>query len=254
MVEHWRKPNAFKHGIFLKSATVLPGEDRREYGQLVDELIEEWKPDGAAEYEAVLTMADARWRKLRAQTYRHIQFWRNRIDVNHPSYDEHLGLKHFLAAVAGSPEDFDLAAAAFLHPKQIDRLKRKCPRQNFGNNKEWVLAMFSEMKEELEPPLPQMSKKMLADFKGFQAEMESFRIINRAADTFTDKVFERELAIDERLDATFDRAFKRLIQIKAAKQALGLARPAAVVDQPTKNLAAKISERVKRSARRPSNR
>ena len=252
MFERWRKPNAFKHGIFLRSATLLPGEDKQEYRQLVDELIEEWNPDGAAEYDAVLTMADAKWRKLRAQIYRRARFDHNLLDVSHPSYNKDLALKYFLTFMAGSPEDFDVAAPVFLERKQIDRLKQKCPRQNFGNYKEWVLAMFKEMKEELEPSLPKMSKKELAEFKGIQADMESFALINQASLTFTDEAFERELAIDERLDAMIDRAIKRLIQIKAAKQALGLARPAVVLDQPTKNVAARSSERVKRSARQHS--
>jgi len=253
MFERLRKANAFKHGIF-SSSTVLPGEDARQYWQSVQELIEEWKPDGASEYEAVLTMADARWRKLRAQIYRRLRFDENRIDINHPSYDERLALRYFIALIAARPENFDVTAAKLLHPEQIDRLKRKFPRQNFGNIKEWGVAIANEMKSKLEPPLPQMSKKELADFKFFQANMERLGLLNRAVDTFTDEAFERELGIDERLDAIFDRALKRLIQIKAWKPALGLARPAVVLDQPTKNVAVRISERVKRSARRPSNR
>ncbi|HXW31357.1 MAG TPA: hypothetical protein VEK55_18500 [Xanthobacteraceae bacterium] len=75
-----------------------------------------------------------------------------------------------------------------------------------------------------------------------------------AAATFTDEFFEGELALDERLDTIIDQAIKRLIHIKAAKQALGIPRSVAAVDQPKKNAAARISERVKRSARRPSNR
>jgi len=117
--------------------------------------------------------------------------------------------------------------------------------------------------------LPELTQMARLDFeqagvREITSDLEPFRwIFNRLGERRShqasrcdfDEVLEKELALDERLDAIADRAIKRLIQIKAAKQALGLARPVpAVVDQPTKNVAARISERVKRSARRPSNR
>jgi hypothetical protein len=256
MVERWKKPNAFKHGIFVRSATVLPGEDKKEYWQLVDELVEEWKPDGAAELEAVLTIADATWRKLRAQRYRRSRLLQNSLDIKHPSFDEHLGYAIFFGEIATRPENFDVAAAVFLHPAKIAHLKRKYPRQNFASTEEWLQAIEDELtlETEIKPP-PDLPEEMMAAFKSLEATADKCGHISRAAQTFTDDVFERELAIDERLDAIIDKAIKRLIQIKAAKQALGLARPVAVVvDQPTKNAAARISERVKRSARRPNNR
>lgn len=43
----------------------------------------------------------------------------------------------------------------------------------------------------------------------------------RSAASFTDDLFNRELVLDERLDAMIDRAVKRLVQTKAMKQALG---------------------------------
>jgi hypothetical protein len=256
MAERWKKPNAFKHGVFVRSATVLPGEDKKEYLQLVDELVEEWKPNGATEFEAVLTIADARWRKLRAQKYRKIRLLQNRLDIKHQSFDEDLGLVMFVGEISARPEYFDTAAAAFLRPHKIDDLKRKFPRQNFASNEEWIQAIVDEITLELEiEPPPQLPEKLMAGFKSFHTMINNRALTNQAAATFTDDVIERELGIDERFDAIIDKAIKRLILIKGAKQALGLARPVAVViDQPTKNAAARISERVKRSPRRPNNR
>jgi hypothetical protein len=39
--------------------------------------------------------------------------------------------------------------------------------------------------------------------------------------TFSDNLFDRAIALDERLNAMIDRAIKRLIHIKAMKQMLG---------------------------------
>jgi hypothetical protein len=253
MVERWRKPNAYKHGAFLSSHTVLPGEDEQEYEELLEALTEEWLPDGAAEHEAVLTMADLRWRKTRAQRYRQERLKQNLLDVKHPSFDESVGLAYFGALMLGEPEHFDALAAVFLRPIKIDQLKRKFPRQNFASIKEWAQAIINEVASELDPSSG-LPKGKRAEFDRISTELDNLGLIGRAALTFTDDVLERELAIDERLDAMFDRVLKRLIQTKAAKQALGLPRSAAAVDQPTKNAAARISDRVKRTARRPRNR
>jgi len=45
--------------------------------------------------------------------------------------------------------------------------------------------------------------------------------LSRSAATFSDDVFNQEIALDQRIDAMIDRAVKRLIQIKAMKQMLG---------------------------------
>jgi hypothetical protein len=250
------KPNALKHGIFVRSAAVLPGEDEKDYWQLVDELVEEWKPDGAAEFEAVVTIADAEWRKLRAQRYRRVRLFQNSIDVKHPPFNERVGLECFVLLMRSKPELFAGAAAMFLLPYRIEQLERKFPRQNFASIEVWAQAIINEITLEVEiKPPPQMPEKLMAGFKNFHTMIDKRDLISQAAATFTDDVIERELAIDERLDAMIDRAIKRLILIKGSKQALGLARPVVVVvDQPRKNVAARISERVKRSAIRTNNR
>jgi hypothetical protein len=48
--------NAVKHGAFAKTA-VLPGEDPAEFEELHSALIEEWKPVGPTEEDAVLSIA-----------------------------------------------------------------------------------------------------------------------------------------------------------------------------------------------------
>jgi hypothetical protein len=65
-MSNWKpkRPNAHKHGAFAKTA-ILPGEDPLEFEYLHHALIEEWKPIGPTEEDAVLSIAKGMWRKRR---------------------------------------------------------------------------------------------------------------------------------------------------------------------------------------------
>lgn len=54
---------------------------------------------------------------------------------------------------------------------------------------------------------------------------ESKLALTNSAATFSSDLFERAIAIDERLNAMIDRAIKRLVQIKAMKQVLAPKKP-----------------------------
>jgi hypothetical protein len=59
-----RRPNALKHGAFSGSV-ILPGEDPREFEQLVNAVFAEWQPSGPVEEDAARSLASAIWRKDR---------------------------------------------------------------------------------------------------------------------------------------------------------------------------------------------
>jgi hypothetical protein len=58
-----KRPNAHNHGVFSETA-ILSGEDEREFEKLRAALIEEWRPVGAIEEDAVLSIAKAVWRTV----------------------------------------------------------------------------------------------------------------------------------------------------------------------------------------------
>ena len=64
----WKRPNAQKHGAFSVCPTI-PGEDPREFQELHSALIDEWQPSGPSEEDAVFSLADLMWSKLRAQRF-----------------------------------------------------------------------------------------------------------------------------------------------------------------------------------------
>ena len=232
-----RRFNAYKHGVFA-ATPIIPGEDPREFETLYSDLIKEWVPAGATETEAVFSLASAIWRKRRAQLFLEVRLMKNSLDVNHPSFDESLGLLRLAAAMIKEPETaFQKYATRRLRPDMINYLMQKFPVSEFETYSEWTQAIINEIKAVL---LPQATAKRaeltdeLREPPDELRETDAARLVYKAQElarkialfggpAVSDDLFERELALVERLDAMIDRAVKRLVQIKAIKQMLGQA-------------------------------
>lgn len=127
----WKHPNAYKHGVF-NQITIVPGENPKEFAALLADLVHEWKPDGPTEEDAVLSIAQAMWRKRRAQTFLGIQLLKNICNPRHPAYDEYINLTFFAAYLRNKPETaFEEYASRCLQPDMIRLLEQKFPRSNF---------------------------------------------------------------------------------------------------------------------------
>jgi hypothetical protein len=223
-----KQPNAQKHGVFAQMA-ILPGEDPKEFEKLHSDLTEEWAPVGAIEEDAVLRIAKAVWRKRRVQNFLAIQMLGNSCNPMHPSYSEIRGLGAFVAFMTTEPEvAFEEYAKRTLRTDKIDYLKQKFPRSNFESASEWVQAVIDEIHSVLIPNSPDIQGGDLV-------------ALARSAATFSDDVFNQELALDERLDAMIDRAVKRLIQIKVTTPMLAQTSTERVEVQPRAIAARKTS-------------
>jgi hypothetical protein len=211
--------NAVKHGAFAKT-TILPGEDPAEFEELHFSLIEEWKPVGPTEEDAVLSIAQGVWRKRRAQKLLQAQIANRRFDQNEPLYDEAERVKRFLSVIDTAPfvafvdiapelfkPLYDNLVSTVLPARQAKYLQEKCPREHFKSGSEWLQALRNEITSVLLPSYAIVGEVPEA-------------VLGRAAEFFTPEVFKQELAVDERVDAMIDRAVKRLVQTKAIKQML----------------------------------
>jgi len=126
-----KRPNAQKHGVFA-APTILPGEDPREFAELLSGLVEEWAPVGPTEEDAVLSLAKGIWRKCRVQKFLEVELMKNILDPHHGSFSERLGLINFVNFMTAEPEEaFDLHAPRCLREYRIEYLKGKFPRGNF---------------------------------------------------------------------------------------------------------------------------
>jgi hypothetical protein len=205
-----RRPNAFKHGAF-SAAAILPGEDPNDFLKLHSGLIKEWKPDGATDEDAVLSLANAIWRKRRAQKFLEVRLLQKSFDPSHPGYDEKLALMSFATCISVEPETAFANYGRLLRPDKIEYLTSKYPRSSF-NSVKWAEAIIREIHSVLIPKL------MLR-----HPEDEQVSEFLQTAAAISDDDFKNEITLNERLDVMVDRAVKRLIQIKAMKQMLGSA-------------------------------
>jgi hypothetical protein len=204
-----KQPNAYKHGIFSRTA-IVPGEDREEFEALYSSLIQEWMPDGATEEDAVLSIANAIWRKRRAQKFLEIRLKKNNVDPSHASYNEDYSLKLFMHILRAQPDAaFKEYAGRCLRPDKVEFLKNKFPRSNYESSQEWADAIITEIKSVLLSDVPE------------DHPSAKLGLLFLSAETFTDDFFDHEVRLDERLDIMIDRAVKRLIQTKAMKAMLG---------------------------------
>jgi hypothetical protein len=217
-----KRPNALKHGVFAVNAAI-PGEDPREFQELFSALVDEWQPSGPTEVDAVSTLADAMWRKLRAQKFLRAKVTANTFDPRHPTFDEARGLFLFSCHMRSEAEiAFEKHASSYLRADKINHLKRKFPRSNYKSTEEWAEAIITEIRTELVPAAlgPRLKPgEKLDDYSGAfrkaAVEMQLFLCIIHAREFLDD-----ELNVLERLDGRIVRAVKHLVQTKAMKQML----------------------------------
>jgi hypothetical protein len=198
---------------------ILSWEDPQEFTKLHAALIEEWRPVGPTEEDAVFSIAKGMWRKRRMQRFLPWQMERCRLDPNHPAYDRAHALRVFSNSIANDPDQFEHYAFKALRAGDADHVLRKFPRKNYPTL-EWGLAIQEEVTSVLLP----------AAECGSSTEL----LVARDASFFSQEVVKNELAVDDRIDAMIDRAVKRLVQTKAMKQMLGTTSPDARTDRTKK--------------------
>ena len=234
LVQKQKRPNAQKHGVFAVNPAI-PGEDPREFEELHSALIEEWQPSGPTEADAVFSLADLMWRKLRAQRFLQGELIANTYDICSPSFDERFGLNIFICCLRWEPETaFERRASRILTADTISHLTQKFPRSNYQSTSEWAQAVIMEIKSVLLPAAP---PSLGATGECNWPEPVRKMVVERqvaASIIYARKYLEDDLNLRERLDAMIHRQFKHLIQVKAMKEMLRQTSAAREGEQPKK--------------------
>src|SRR5579862_4949413 len=211
-----KRPNATKHGVF-SAITILPGEDAIEFRRLLLGLILEWHPEGPTEDDTVVSIAQAMWRKERIQKFIQVRLYNDRINPNHPSYDEAFSLEGLAFGMKVDPESaFSETRPAVLRAEKAYCLEQKFPRENYTTTSEWAQAVIDEINTVL---IPARSLEKLGPEVDVPTIKAQAAFMQSAASLWGD-LLEKEVALIERQEAIIDRLTKRLIQVKAAKQML----------------------------------
>jgi len=214
--EH-KRPNALRHGLFA-NAVILPGEDRREFQELLIELIDEWKPSGPTLRDAVFELADLKWKLRRLRKFIQNKVSLSTFDPRSPAFDEDMGLLAFAHYLRSEPETcFEQRASNFLRPDKINHLKQKFPRPNYQSTSEWAEAVIKEiyLLSLQAPETPELDDKFREALREWKAECQVAGTI-----TLASELFEYELKQSELLEARTARKIKFLIELKTMQQML----------------------------------
>jgi hypothetical protein len=217
-----KRPNAQKHGLFARPL-IIPGEDPREFDQILAELIAEWKPAGPTLRDALSDLAETKFRKRRLKNYVQTELNLHTFNPHHPAFDEVWGFAMFIHYLGAEPEAcFDKHAKTYLRPDKIDDLKQKFPRTNYQSTAEWAKAVTTEILSVLLPAKPQFE----APEPGYRAdELEQV-----AREWSTDQqvagsiahareLLEYELKETERLNAMIVKQTRHCAELKAWEEA-----------------------------------
>jgi hypothetical protein len=185
-----RRPNALKHGVFSSNA-LLSGENPKEFNKLVRSLTDEFELSGAFEEETVLTLANCIWRRRRLDMF--MERRRSRAD-----YDALLRLKK---KISEETEDLD---ESYRNQLQTD------VQQAFSN-----VNSFTEgtIRDRLTPMFNLLGwdEESRTEWIGEAMDVENLPDV-------TLEELQRELDLQDRLEAMIDRCVKRFVYIKTSKR------------------------------------
>ena len=235
-----RKPggrnNAFKHGAFAE-AVILPGEDINEFKELHQSLINEWKPEGPTEHDAVLSLAKCMWRKRRFARYQQNEVARlekksSELQRLEKESDEDLKLLFKFSddtqsGVLGPITEQNLSTK--LGEQWADYFRSRFPRKNYDSDSAWLSAVMHEIDYKLTPELFKIWRKSSGVPKVDEVSSNEERMA-------------RELAMEERIDAMIDKIIKRLGQIKTLKEIVIGNRHASFTNEPLKKIESPASQ------------
>jgi len=237
-----KRPNAEKHGVFSADRTI-PGEDPREFEELHSALIDEWKPSGPTEEDAVFSLADLMWRKRRAQYFLQSKLTAITRNPEHHAFDEEAGLPAFIEWMRADPEAAFEVDARFLIGDTINHLKQRFPRSNYESTSEWAEAVIREIECMLlastifDTPSEDDSH-VRVETRGLTRHLKFLSSLIDSSEWF-----EEELKVRERLDANVSRVVKFLIQTKTMKQMLRQTGALERADERPKKIAAKSASK-----------
>ncbi len=215
-----KRPNAQKYGVFTRPV-IIPGEDPREFQELLGELIDEWNPTTPSQRDAVLDLAETKWRKRRLKKAVQTELYVYTFDPNHPGFNKVWGFHMFLHHLQTKPERALEYAEKCLRAGTINYLNRKCPRSNYKSTPEWVEAVRSEILAVLLPAVPGYGRRE-AQLDDLEKAVHEWKTDQQVAASMCREreLLEYEFKQIERLDGRIARQVKFLVELKTMQQIL----------------------------------
>ncbi len=206
---------------------LLPGEDPKQFDELVQALNDEWQPDGFIEEDTVITLADYIWRRDRLDAL----LTKERFGRRPPDRNE--GMKLLLGWALKNLDEPDK-----LRNKIVEELKGRIFPRVMNRDSGILQAIHAlqpvlkgtEFWNQLPPAANVIDRAFETLFDAFginqekrQTVMDSYwKDLEQWTIVMTAEEFERELGLRERLDSMIDRCIKRLLHLKAGKRMVAL--------------------------------
>jgi hypothetical protein len=220
--------------VGFAASPVLPGEDGREFVMLFTRLAEEHAAEGDLEFDAVLTMAAALWRKQNLSIYKLAAEARARYGRFFNFPNDRAG---FLRYISRECEALLLAAQATVEQQEK---RHESTQSNDENNQVANCLHLNDLEDDprlLGTEGMRMSKMITATERmtAFMSEALDPEILAESKQVGEDRVRDplinlallgelvtpgcltAELDMIERLDATIDRSYSRLKKYQAAR-------------------------------------
>jgi hypothetical protein len=219
----YKRPNALKHGVYA-TPVLIPGENQKEFEDLLAELLDEYKPRGPSLRHAVHCLADSMWRLRRLKKSVQTELDENTFDPRHPAFNEVWGSLVFLHYLQTEPETcFDNHAKKYLRRDKINDLEQKFPQTNYQSTAEWAEAITTEILSGLQPAKPQFETPPELGFRADELEqaLREWRTDRQVKGSivYSRELLEYELKETERLNAMIVKQTRHCAELKAWEEA-----------------------------------
>jgi hypothetical protein len=200
MTDKSKRPNALKHGA-TSQEPMLWGERQEDYDALRDGLVAEWAPEGPTEENLVHTLLDLLWRHRRLSSFEKLEA-QQKLDSIHQQND----ISDFADALRRLVPDFEKATSKELVDEVLATLAQE---EREAILHKWPLGKDEDPKG--------WGARIAKGLQGWKYEKRTGRAEFLAMHDQSD--LDVAIIRRERLDAKIEQTVKRLVQLKAAKQA-----------------------------------
>jgi hypothetical protein len=201
-----------KHGAFSKIA-LFPGEDPEELQRLRSAIMDEYRPNGPSEEDAVSTITMCIWRKLRVEVHiagKAVERQNNREQA-----------PRLTLGALGLESDSIARILRTCAPDIRERIEQKFARSSYATESEWNVAVRDHLELVLRSELVPPDGEAVSEPQPLDLTAVFFS--SKPSEVSDEQLVDTELKAVERLDAMMDHAVKRLMQIKAMKQLMNSA-------------------------------
>ena len=207
--------NALRHGGYFRG--LLPWESREEFEALHKSFLEDWKPDGALQEQAVLSLSQWTWKRRRVLEGSEISYYRSPVAESLKSGE--VSWDDVVQHQSKVPEETQVLLSSQI--KLVENLNRVCSRigdhyywTNTSEGKE-VQSHLAKMRSEIGTLASEVREYAFNENKCLRTDVgEITTLFDRA---YQPDEIEKQVKLLSMIDREIDKTVKRLIFLRTFK-------------------------------------